>query len=66
MDYFLAACDREQEQRQQRWVDIEAERDYQEIEAAARQARRASVRFGTGQLCTCGMKCAEDCDCHPF
>jgi hypothetical protein len=24
------------------------------------------VRFGKGQLCTCGLKCAEDCNGCPF
>lgn len=58
--------EREQEQRQQQWLDAEAERDYQELEAAMNLALRASGRFGKGQLCKCGFKCAEDCDCQPF
>ncbi len=62
------AIECEQDQREQRWTDIDAERDYQELEAAMRQALKASGRFGNGKLCKCRMKCSEDCDCsdRPF
>jgi hypothetical protein len=66
MDYYSAVCDREQAQRQQRWVDIEAGRSDQQLEATARQVTQTSVRSSSGKLCTCGMMIAEDCDCHPL
>ena len=53
----------EQEQRLEQGRIAEEERTF--FEQYQQQGKRP-VSFGTGQLCTCGMKCAEDCNCHPF
>jgi hypothetical protein len=55
----------EQGQIAQEQFDDQKAQGYDEL-VAAKRALQASVRFGSGQLCTCGMMCAEDCDCHLF
>jgi hypothetical protein len=56
------ALDYEQEQRLEQGRLAEEERLF--FEQYQEQDNRP-VSFGTGQLCTCGMMTAEDCDC-PF
>jgi hypothetical protein len=53
----------EQEQRLEQGLIAKEERSFFEH---YREPDTRPVRFGKGQLCTCGLKCVEDCDCHPF
>jgi hypothetical protein len=62
MTYDMA-LEFEQEQRYEQSVAAEQEREYHEHR---RLQSKRPVSFGKGQLCTCGLKCREDCDCHPF
>jgi hypothetical protein len=52
----------EQEQRLEQGRLAEEERSF--FEQHQEQDNRP-VNFGRGKLCTCGLKCAEDCNC-PF
>ena len=57
------ALDYEQEQRLEQGQIAEEERTFFE---QYQQQGSSPVSFGTGQLCTCGLMTAEDCNCHPF
>ena len=59
---YEMALEREQEQQLEQGR-IAEERTF--FEQYQQQGKRP-VSFGTGQLCTCGMKTVEDCNCHPF
>ena len=60
---YEMALEREQEQRLEQGRIAEEERSYFE---QYQQQSSSPVSFGRGQLCTCGMMTAEDCNCHPF
>jgi hypothetical protein len=61
---YEMALEFEQEQRYEQSVAAEQEREYHEQRQS--QSKRCPVRFGKGQLCKCGLKCAEDCNGCPF
>jgi hypothetical protein len=54
------ALDYDQQQRLEQGCIAEEEREH------FQERSPRPVNFGTGQLCSCGLKCAEDCNCHPF